>query len=802
MKNYRLYFLFFLLLNSSLFAQEFKISGIVTHTEDSEISFANMLLYAAVDTSFVKGSVSDENGFFYIDKVPPAAYLLKASYMGNHSPFIKVDVESDVDIGQISVDSKAQALSEVVVVLQKPTLEKKVDRLVFNIENTALSEGNIWEVLKSTPSVFVMNNEITVKGEKGVQILINDKKVNLPSEDILNLLNGTSANGIRAIEVITTPPAKYDAEGGTMINIKMSKNLIAGYNGAIFNRYTQGTFPQHTLGTNHYFKGEKLETSFNYSYSQRKELTNYTDITNFMENGAITDIWTSDLEVIDRANRHNASIFLDYNFNTNNRLSFSTITSFTPKFIGRDYSETVIQEPNKPDSRSFFTKNDSQLSSVNTAFYLDYENRLNDKGAHLSLNTHYTYYDYDKNQELETDYYDETKTIVNENAFSTINLQRTDLYSIQADYSTPLGESFNLESGFKYALTSSESDISQQGFNREQPGIDPTEDGQFLYDENIYAAYASVDTKWENWSFKSGLRAELTKTKGDFSLDNNDIGKDYLELFPTIYFQYTPNEKHQLGLNFKRSIIRPNFSSINPFQIFQSSNSVVEGNVNLRPSFKNSAIFSYTYNKDYTFELFYRYHKNAISLFTFQDNESKLLRFVTDNLDREMAYGLDFTYRKEILKSWDTYLLSSYFYASERFNDRNTAIRIDNNLWTLLVQFKNNLTFLEDKSLSASLNFTYVSPIIVGNSKQREYTDWEIALKKNLWGKKATISLTLSDVFNQFKLHNTRNYADQYNISYYRPDSRAFTLGFRYNFGNMGIRDNYKYKDIEERDRL
>ncbi|MDX1364408.1 MAG: outer membrane beta-barrel protein, partial [Arenibacter latericius] len=176
--------------------------------------------------------------------------------------------------------------------------------------------------------------------------------------------------------------------------------------------------------------------------------------------------------------------------------------------------------------------------------------------------------------------------------------------------------------------------------------------------------------------------------------------------------------------------------------------------------------------------------------------------FVTDNLDREMAYGLDFTYRKEILKSWDTYLLSSYFYASERFNDRNTAIRIDNNLWTLLVQFKNNLTFLEDKSLSASLNFTYVSPIIVGNSKQREYTDWEIALKKNLWGKKATISLTLSDVFNQFKLHNTRNYADQYNISYYRPDSRAFTLGFRYNFGNMGIRDNYKYKDIEERDRL
>ncbi|GGW43832.1 outer membrane beta-barrel family protein [Arenibacter certesii] len=802
MKNYILSFLFYLLLSVPIRAQEFKVSGTVIHTDNSEISFANILLYTAADTSFVKGSVTDEIGFFSVDQIPAAAYLLKASYMGNHSQFIKIDVQSNIDIGLVSVDSEAQALDEVVVVFQKPTLEQKVDRLVFNIGNTALSESNIWEALKSTPSVFIMNNEITVKGEKGVQVLINDKKVNLPQEDILNLLNGTSANGVQAIEVITAPPAKYDAEGGTMINIRMNKNLIAGYNGAVFNRYTQGNFPQHTLGTNHYFKGEKLETSFNYSFSQRKELTNYTDITNYMENGAITDIWTSDLEVIDRSRRHNSSIFLDYKVNTNNTISFSSITTFTPKFVGRDYSETVIRETNDPNSTGFFTKNDSKFSSVNTAFYLDYENKLNDEGALIAFNAHYTFYDYDKNQELETDFYDERKTIVNENAFSTTNQQRTDLYSIQTDYSTPLGESFILESGFKYALTSSESDISQQGFNREQPGIDPMEDGQFLYDENIYAAYTSVETKWENWSFKSGLRAEYTKTKGDFSLDKNVIGKDYLELFPTVFFQFTPTEKHRFGLNYKRSIIRPDYSTINPFQVFQSSNSVVEGNVNLRPSFKNSAIFSYTYDKDYTLELFYRYHKNAISLFTYQDNESKLLRFITDNLDRELAYGLDFIYRKEIVKAWDAYLLTSYFYASERFNDRNTNNQIDNNLWTLLVQFKNNLTFLEDRSLTANLNFTYVSPIVVGNSRQREYSDWEIALKKNIWSKKANISLTVSDIFNQFKLHNTRDYGDQYNISYYRPDSRTFTLGFRYNFGNMGIRDNYKNKDTEERERL
>ncbi|WP_140157698.1 outer membrane beta-barrel family protein [Arenibacter amylolyticus] len=802
MKTPRLLFFPLLLLSTYLYSQDFKISGTVTHMEDSEISFANILLYTAVDTAFVKGSVSDEYGAFILEQIPAASYLLQASYMGNKSEFLAVDLQSDLEVGKLLVDSKAQALDAVEVIFKKPTMVQKVDRLVFNIANTALSESSLWDALNSTPTVFIMNNAITVKGEKGVQILINDKKVNLPAEDILNLLNGTSANGVKSIEVITSPPAKYDAEGGTLINIVMSKNLLAGYNGAVFNRYTQGTFPQHVLGSNHYFKGGKWETYVNYSFSRRKRLANYTDITHFMENGNITESWTSNLESIDHTKRHNASIFLDYNIDANNTLSFSSISALTPQNKGRKNSETIIQETDDPNTTGFITINDSEFTSVNTAFYLDYESKLNDKGAELSLNAHYTFYDYDKDQELDNDFYDESRSIVYENDFSTTNQQRTNLFSFQADYSTPLGEKSYLESGFKYALTSSKSHIAQEGFDRNQPGIDPTEDGTFIYDENIYAAYASIDTQWENWSFKSGLRAEYTSTLGDYSLDNQEIGNDYLELFPTVYVQYTPGEKHRFGINFKRSLIRPYFNDINPFQVFQSNNSVVEGNVNLQPSFKNSAIFSYTYNKDYTFELFYRYHKNSISLFTFQDNESKLLRFITDNIDRELAYGLDFIYRKEILRSWDTYFLSSYFYASERFMDRDATTSIDNNMWTLLVQFKNNFTFLEDSSLSANLNYTYVSPVVIGNSRQEAYNIWELAVKKNLWDKKATLSLSINDLFNQLELHNTRNYGNQHNISYYRPDSRTITVGFRYNFGNMGIKNNYKYKGTAERDRL
>jgi hypothetical protein len=376
------------------------------------------------------------------------------------------------------------------------------------------------------------------------------------------------------------------------------------------------------------------------------------------------------------------------------------------------------------------------------------------------------------------------------------------LFSLQADLNIPLGEKSNFESGIKYAYTSSESFIAQEGFDRNQPGIDPTENGTFLYDENIYAAYASFDSKWKNWVLKTGLRAEYTKTMGDFGLENENLGNDYLELFPTVYLQFDPSDKHHFGLNFRRSIIRPDYSDINPFQVFQSNNSVVEGNVNLKPSYKNSLIFNYTFNEDYTFELFYRYHKNRIALYTFQDNASKLLRFVTDNSERELAYGLDFIYNKELTKFWDTYLLSSYFYAAERFKVPGSTESIDNGMWTFFMQFQNNFSLLSDKSLTANLSFSYVSPIITANSKQEGYRFWDLSLKKNMLGKKLIVSLAVSDIFNQFQLHNTRRYDNQYNISFYKPDSRVLTFGLRYNFGNMGIKDNYKSKRTDEDDRL
>ena len=137
-------------------------------------------------------------------------------------------MNKDINIETLVLNS-AQQLDEVVVTQRKPVLENMADRHVFNIENTALSDNDIWSVLKRTPGVMVMNNKLLVNGSSNVNIMINGKRINLPEEDIMNLLSGNSAGNVESIEVITSPPAKYSAEGGLLINIIMKRNLVSGY---------------------------------------------------------------------------------------------------------------------------------------------------------------------------------------------------------------------------------------------------------------------------------------------------------------------------------------------------------------------------------------------------------------------------------------------------------------------------------------------------------------------------------------------------------------------------------------------
>ena len=781
-----------------LFAQNHSILGKVENANNEPVLYANIQLLSAADTTLLSGASSDNNGNFKIEQVAKGSYLIRASYIENESALIKIEVIGDIVLNTIQLNQNAQVLDEVVVTSQKPRLERKVDRLVFNIENTALADNDIWGVLKRTPSVIVVNEKLTVKGSTAVGILINGRKVNLPKNDIINLLSGTSASDVEAIEVITNPPAKYDAEDGILINIKKKKNLIAGYNGAIYNRYTQGILPRHTLGTDHYFKGQKAAFSVNYSFSHNRDVVKYTDITNFIENNAIATTWTSEQENMRRRKNHSVSAFFDYDFDSKNRLSLSTITAYQPEVDRLYNTQTAIVG----DTLSGFnTINRSGEQQLNTSLYLDYVHELNKAGAELSFNLHYTYYDNERGQALNTVFFDLNRNQVDRDDFTTDSDQRIDLYSLQADYLTPIGASANFETGLRYAGITSQSKVKQQGFDRERPGIDPTEVANFSYDESIFAGYASFSANWDTWQFKSGLRAEYTETRGllNMGAQNNN---NYLQLFPSASIQYTKNEKHNFNLYYFRRIERPRYKDISPFLVFQNNFSTIEGNPNLQPATRHYLAGGYTFDKSYTVELFYKTKKNGLGQLIFQDNDLRLLRYISANLTRNISYGIDLSINKEVISFWNFYVLASFFNSKVAFDNLGTEVEVENELFTWFVRTSNGFTFLKDNSLTADLSFVYTGPLLSQNAEYNSFGALNLSLRKTLWNKKASISMGIDDIFNQGNEFNRRNYLDQNGTSLRRAENRLFSLGLRYKFGNTKIRDNYKSKTVDEKKRL
>ncbi|HZJ21600.1 MAG TPA: outer membrane beta-barrel family protein [Pricia sp.] len=574
---------------------------------------------------------------------------------------------------------------------------------------------------------------------------------------------------------------------------------MAGYNGAIYNRYKQGILPKHTLGTDHYFKGKSTGFSVNYSFSHDREVDKYTDITNFFENNEITSTWTAEQEYLSRKKKHNVSAFFDYDLNDKNRLSLSTITIFQPQ-VDRFYdTETAIVG----DTLSGFnTINNSDERQVNTSYYLDFVHQLDKEGTEISINSHYTSFDYERGQDLNTVFLNLDGNPAGRNDFTTDSDQRIDLYSLQVDYLTPLGKSANFESGLRYAGITSESKVDQQGFDRDRPGIDFTEAGNFSYDESIFAAYASYSANWDKWNLKSGLRAEYTETEGKLDVNSQSTKNDYIKVFPTFSIQYTPNENHDFNAYYSRRIKRPRYAKINPFRVFQSNFSTIEGNPDLLPATLQYMAGGYTYKNSYSVELFYGRNKNRLEELIFQDNDTKFLRFIQANIMRDRSFGVDLIFNKDVTDFWYCYFLASVFEDKYVFENLGTDILVENQRVSWYVRSSNSFTFLADKSLTADLSFIYTGPGLLRNTRMDGYGSLDLLLRKTLWDKKISVSMGIEDIFNQGNQFNTRNYLDQSGSSLLRAENRLLVFGLRYKFGNTKIRDNYKSKDTDEQDRL
>ena len=786
-------------------AQGLEIKGKVVDTKNNPVAFANIVVSDGVNTSNDKGTISNETGDFEIGNLESKKYTLNISFLGYKTQTIEIQLDKTTSLADIILEDEEQQLDGVLIVTKKPTVKRMVDRLVFNVENSTLSNNNMLDVLKHTPGVMVNNDGISVK-HASPTIYINDRKVHLSTTEVIQLLESMPANNIKSIEVITSPPAKYEAEGGAVLNFVTSKNLVSGYNGSVFGNFKQGfEFPKYSVGTSHFFKGEKINAYVNYNVSPRKDFRNTDEFINFIDNDEATSSWETDYNRTRKSSNQNINSNIDYTINDKNTLSFSANLMFLPK-SGTETdinSLTEVYGATGVLDSTFNTINTAVDKTTNAAFTLDYLHKLNQDGEQLSFSAHHTNFNFDSDQDVNTEYLFPDQSLIRNNEFQSLSNQDIKLYTGQVDYELPIGETAFLEAGGKASFINSESVINRFLIDSGIRESDLANSDTFLYDETNLALYGSYSKDWDNWSLKAGLRTEYTNIKGN-SLSENQINKsDYIKFFPTFHIMNVLNENNEIYFTYNKSIYRPRYSQLNPFKFFLSDNSYNTGDPNLKPQIDDSFTIGYTLNSKYTFELYYRNENDPSIQITFQDNDSKLLKNIDTNIDRSISYGLDFTTFTPVMSNWDVYAYSSLFYYENRF----AALESNNQLyttdkWSVYLQMVNYFSFLKDKTLTADVVLTYISPLVDGPSEISNRTGLDISVRKTFWNNRASLTMGVTDIFNTQNFTQTTKYLNQDILLNSRMENRMFTLGFNYKFGNFRLQTNKKDIESIERDRL
>lgn len=775
-------------------SQDISISGIIKDENTNPISYCNIIVIKSEDSTLVSGTISDEAGFYKIDNLEKGSYIIKASFVGYKKFTKNIDLNAATNFN-ITLAEDTQYLDEVEITVKKPTLRRETDRLIFNVESTSLTEGNVWELLKSTPGVLMMNDQVLVKNSSNIIYLINGRRVYLSGSEIQQLFSGSSANAVQSVEVITNPSAKYDAEGDAVLNIKMSKNLISGYNGSFYNNYTQGIYPRNQIGTSHFFKSNKVSLYTAYSFDVRKINRINEEKINFLEDNTIIGRWDTDVDRNTQSKSHNANINFDYFINDRNTFSVSGNASITP------YWKRTTKTFTKAVDSTFSSVNFSNDNKVNIALNADYVYE-SEKGTKLSFNLHHTNYDYERTQDVVTDYKDLSNTIIRSNLFNTLSNQDIEIYTGQTDLSIPLKGEGTIDIGAKASNINSKSDITQTSVNNNSAIVDLNNSGIFNYVEKNIAGYANFEKSWESWDLSLGLRAEYTEAKGELISSSDQINNfDYLKWFPSVNLTHTFNESHSLGVGYNKRIERPTYSNLNPFKFYFNDNAYVEGNPNLLPTITQIATLTYTIKNTFTFEAYYRIIDDAVTEISLQDNNNNQIKYLATNLKQNIDFGLDFSTYTAVAKNWNIYAVTSIFKDKSEFFDENNSIQSQKR-WSLYANVINYLTISKDHSLTADLSVLYISPIIDGPAEISSRGQLDFGLKKSFAKGKWVVSLRASDILLTSDFTVKNQYSNQDNQYYARFDNRWVQLGLRFNFGNTKLETNENIKELEERDRL
>ncbi len=766
--------LFFICLFSSIIGMQAQTKGTLTgkvtdKTTSAPISYVSIVVKE--DGKVVTGGITDDAGNFEIRNLELKKYAIEIQFMGYKTVNLVADFTSGqktISFGNILIEEDALQLQDVTVIAERSTIEQKIDRKVINVGKDLTTAGaTASEIMNNIPSVNVdQDGKLSLRGNENVRVLVDGRPTNIDAAQLLKQIPSAS---IKKIELITNPSAKYNPEGMSgIINIVLHKNASDGFNASVNAGVTFAESP-------------KANSSINMNYRTGKVNFFATYGNNFGKNyswGDIRRIDDGSRQLFSPVNDNNSHLFkigMDYYIDDRNTISVYTNQNF---LSGTNTINLAITSP-------IFSDNLSQLSiydndNQNSAYNIAYKHLFKKEGETIDLEMNYNTYSQDQYAIFNTDFAD--SAIVGTNYIDTNDENRKNT-TINLDYVNPLNAKTNLELGAEARIIRTDNDYVSTN-----PQID---NSLYKYNLDIYSAYATFGQKFEKFSYQLGARFESYKVKATLN-SATAYEDDYITLYPSASFVYSPNEKNQFQLSYSRRVDRPSLEQTKPIREFSTPRVTSLGNPELDPQFTNSIEVNYTKtikNGSISAGVFMRNINNEINRILYPDPENPDQQIMTfDNFDDNTAFGFELSSNYKITKWWDIQPAIDYSNIRQKgLVSRENPVTeefefVQKEVSVAAFNGRINNNFKATKSLRFLLFGFYRSGVdgIQFNSKDMYKID--AGGRYSFLKDKATLSVRFNDIFDtmRFAFDSENPYPQTGKFTW---ESQSVYIGFNYMFG-------------------
>ncbi|MBP3789394.1 MAG: TonB-dependent receptor [Prevotella sp.] len=777
---------------------------IMDRQNDEAMQFVNIKVTDA-NGKMAGGAITDVKGSFQISGLKDGTYTLQVTSVGYKSVSRKFQItpqQRRVSYNAIYISEDTQTLKEVQVVGQRSQMKLEVDRKTFTVDEVlAAAGGSVTDLLENIPSIEVTTDgEISLRGNSSVEVWINGKASGLTTDNRGEILQQIPAESIERIEVIDNPSAKFSPEGTAgIINIVLKRDRKAGYYGAV-----QAGINNHigwNVGGNINYSSKIVDAFANVGYRKRRGSGgNLSEQYYKNADGSLGNYQLSDGENDNNGGGLFARAGLTFHLSGNDDLSVSGMTMHGNR---SNDNLTAYRYGNKLTGDAK-TLSRQTLGDGNNHMYnaeLGYTHKFNENGTHkldftLSFNKW--------NSDNTTEYKNDTTYLADNSRGYSYQYRPMHInnrnWEVKLDYENQISEKLKLEAGYNGRF--SHENTPQESWEQDRKTQQLVEDhyffNRFIYGNNVHALYATANMKFGRLGIMAGLRGEYWRVNTESYTWDQEYGKaakdpafvkDYFQLFPSLFLNYSITETAQLQLNYTRRLRRPWGGQLNSFKNTRDATMVEFGNPLLTPEYTNS--FSLNFLKTWeghTLSLgtYYRPTTDVIQRIRYQSQTEQLMYMTNLNVAKSQSAGAELIVKNKLWRILDlTTTVNAYYYKLDGFQTY-----VENQL----VTGESDENFAWDARLLASVILPYsISIQATGNYRSRSVItqgyrnpngSLDLGIRKTFFNKTFAVALNWRDVFNTRKWENFTESSTFYRHQKNWRDPRI-NLQLTWNFGNM-----------------